>query len=114
VEKEARERIRERHSHSPQSLGLEQCPGCGWWRTPLPETARRSADAFRTWMTLARARCMCTTDRCRRCHEPMSVRVPTPVYYSEERSGLVRSGGIALGMAHGARCRAVLPREETL
>jgi len=89
---------------SPEKLGLEECSECGWWRSPLPDTARTSVGAFRTYLEMSRARCMCTTDRCLRCGEPMSSEVPTPSYYSTSRQVIVRSAGFVMGMAHAARC----------
>lgn len=104
-----RERMIAARRRSPIQLGLEECTECGWWRSPIPETALRSTDAFRTWQKMASARCMCTADRCVRCNEPMSLRVPTPFYYSDETGGIVRSGGMVLGMEHSSRCRALSP-----
>lgn len=91
---------------SPEDLGLERCPDCGWWRDPVPELAWTSASAFRAWQRSARAPCMCTTQRCLQCHEPIHLDRPTPAYYSPERKQIVRSGGFPMAMLHGKRCRA--------
>lgn len=89
----------------PEKLGLEECPECGWWRDPVPDDARRSIDAFRTYLATARARCLCTTDRCSRCDELYLPDCPTPLYYSRTEERILRSGSFVVGIAHGARCR---------
>jgi hypothetical protein len=88
----------------PESLGLEECPDCGWWRDPVPETARTSPPAFRTYLAMARARCMCTTSRCFQCHEPVLEDRPVPSYYSPASETIRWAGGFVVAMAHRARC----------
>jgi hypothetical protein len=114
---EAREREAEREAdrreqearlearrNDPRELGLEECPECGWWRDPIPDIAWRSVEAFRTYLRMAKVRCLCTSHRCSGCHELMHPEFPTPVYYDPARRRLVRSGGFAAGMSHFSRC----------
>lgn len=105
----ARERLRreverEARRRDPESLGLEACPTCGTWRDPVPREARKSVDAFRTYLAMAQARCQCTSDRCDRCHRPFHPQIPAPSYYDSVRRQIVRSGGLALALGHAGSC----------
>ncbi len=99
-----RNRVDEAGRILPEDLGLERCPECHWWRDPVPAAAFAGVEAFRTYRTLARARCMCTTERCDRCGEPLLPDRPVPRYYAPERQQLHDSGGWWVAMAHEIRC----------
>lgn len=96
----------EARGKAPRELGLEECPDCGWWRDPIPGSARSTLEAFRTYLRVARARCLCTASRCFWCHEPLNPDVPTPEYYDPARRGIVHSGGLTGGLSHATRCEA--------
>jgi hypothetical protein len=105
AEDDARIRSFEAGKSAPQDLGLEPCPHCGWWRDPVPQPALTSEEAFRTYLAMARARCMCTTARCHRCHEPLLADRPVPWYFAPAWGRLQWSGGWVAGLAHEVRCR---------
>lgn len=89
---------------APEALGLEQCPDCGWWRDPVPVATLATPSAFRSYLAMARARCMCTTRRCFRCNGPILEDRPVPSYYSPVSETILWSGGFAVAMSHEARC----------
>jgi hypothetical protein len=105
AEREAAQANRRARERDPVELGLEECPDCGWWRDPVPEPALRSHATFQAWLRSSKVRCLCTTDRCFDCGEPMFPDRPAPTYYSPERRGLVRSGGFPAAMRHRFYCR---------
>ena len=88
---------------SPQALGLECCPDCGFWRDPIPPVAQSSAAAFAGYLETARARCLCTSVRCSLCGET-ALPVPAPTRYDPEEGAIVRVGSWFAGWAHSTGC----------
>lgn len=88
----------------PEELGLELCPECGLWRDPIPETALESPAAFATYQEMARARCLCTSNRCSRCGEVPQPGPPIPRWYDPEPGRIVSGGGVMRGWGHAMRC----------